>query len=224
MPDDPIAPKPLLGKLVASKDLLQVIGIVVAITLSLFNFWQANIHTSDRLRVVFTGPIDFPRGPDIDRIAERFAVFNTGTRDALLTDAELLIWNDHNTNHGPGFHWDAIPVRPGEAFPATVIRPGQTSIVSLPTDGHAQEFFSKPIYATRIDDKFKRVVFGVKLHSVDGNGDVYTTVFPYAYFKVALDYTRGPTEGAHIDYRPHSLFVSLELNPENVVNFTDELR
>ncbi len=195
------------------------LGIVVTCSTFYFNYF----YEREELEATFAGFIDYAgKGQDQDLVGDRFAVVNKGNRDAALLDAQLLIWNDHNTNHGPGFHWDPIDVADGDRFQPRVIKPGEVFIVLLPTLGHARNFYSKPIYAVPLDDKYKKVVFGVRFYAMNSKGMVFHNIYPVAYMRIDLDYMRGPTSGYYLERRGRSLFCNCDTPLQDIRAFNSE--
>ncbi len=187
------------------KDPIQVVGISVALMLSIINFIQANAVRDD-LQATAIGDVD-TRLPfnQQDRITIRLAVVNAGTRQAAVLQAEVVSLYKEDDGQ---YSWVRIFPAIGQGFEAKTLKPGEIEILSLVTDGYAHAYFKNPRYARPIDATRHEFTEGVRIKSMDSRGNIYSVLYPISQFNVPNDIQNGPTDGFTFDRRPHQLLLN----------------
>lgn len=208
----------------AWRDVYQIVGICVAIGLSLFNFWQANLHITNDLEVVAIGGVDQRLAPNKqDRISVRLALVNVGNREASVLQAEVVALYKGDQ----GYSWVRIFPAVGEGFDARTLKLGEISIISLVTDGYAYDYFMRPRYSRPIDVAHHEFVEGVRIKSMDADGHIYSVLYPISQYKVRNDFDgKGgpPSEGYTFDRSVHHLFVNEpEMIPPLAKEYKDDV-
>jgi hypothetical protein len=199
------------------KDIIQVIGIFVAIGLSVFNFFQANLYVFDSLQIIAIGGVDavLPREKQ-DRIDLNVAIVNRGTREASVLQAEIVAL--YREPRG-GFSWVRIFPATGQGFMPLALKPGEIRIVPLITDEYAHTFFLAPAYSIPLDYESHRIVQGIRAKSMDAKGRVYNVTYLVAQDKIPKGWNGGPKEYT-FDCSPHELLTNVEASvPPVPLNF-----